>query len=91
VYQSPLPISLQCKTLILTHFQKDGKGMHSLNKYFLRTQSEPRIVWMAGCQVAHACNPSYLGSRDQEDFGLRPVQENSSGDLISKIPNTKKG
>jgi hypothetical protein len=23
--------------------------------------------------VAHTCNPSYLGDRDQEDQGLRPV------------------
>jgi hypothetical protein len=24
--------------------------------------------------VAHACNPSYLGGRKQEDHGSRPVQ-----------------
>jgi hypothetical protein len=36
--------------------------------------------------VAHACNPSYSGGRDQEDTGLKPAQANSS---ISKIPNTK--
>jgi hypothetical protein len=24
--------------------------------------------------VAHTCNPSYLGGRDQEDCGLRPAQ-----------------
>jgi hypothetical protein len=23
--------------------------------------------------VAHACNPSYSGGRDQEDYSLRPV------------------
>jgi hypothetical protein len=23
--------------------------------------------------VAHICNPSYLGGRDQEDCGLRPA------------------
>jgi hypothetical protein len=27
---------------------------------------------------AHACNPSDLGSRDQEDHGLKPAQTNSS-------------
>jgi hypothetical protein len=26
--------------------------------------------------VAHACNPSYLGGRDQEDFTLKTVQAN---------------
>jgi hypothetical protein len=24
--------------------------------------------------VAHACNPSYSGGRDQEDRGLKPAQ-----------------
>jgi hypothetical protein len=28
--------------------------------------------------VAHACNPSYSGGRDQEDLGSKPAQENSS-------------
>jgi hypothetical protein len=28
--------------------------------------------------VAHACNPSYSGGRDQEDGGLKPVWEKSS-------------
>jgi hypothetical protein len=27
--------------------------------------------------VAHACNPSYLGVRDQEDQGSKPAQANS--------------
>jgi hypothetical protein len=27
--------------------------------------------------VAHACNLSFLGGRDQKDHGLRPNQENS--------------
>jgi hypothetical protein len=27
--------------------------------------------------VAHAYNPSYLGGRDQEDCGLKPVWANS--------------
>jgi hypothetical protein len=39
--------------------------------------------------VAHACNPSYSGGRDQEDHGSKPAQENSSRELISKILNTK--
>jgi hypothetical protein len=32
---------------------------------------------MRWAPVAHACNPSYLGDRDQEDQGSKPVQENS--------------
>jgi hypothetical protein len=27
--------------------------------------------------VAHACNPSYSGGRDQEDFSSKPAQANS--------------
>jgi hypothetical protein len=41
--------------------------------------------------VAHACNPSYSGGRDQEDPGLKPGQANSSRDPISKNPSQKKG
>jgi hypothetical protein len=42
------------------------------------------------CQVlvAHACNPSYSGGRDQ-DCSLKPAQANSSWDPISKNPITK--
>jgi hypothetical protein len=28
--------------------------------------------------VAHACNPSYSGGRDQEDHGWKPAPANSS-------------
>jgi hypothetical protein len=40
--------------------------------------------------VAWACNPSYLGDRDQEDCSLKPGQANSSRDPISTKPITKK-
>jgi hypothetical protein len=33
--------------------------------------------------VAHVCNPSYLGSRDQEDQGLRPAWQKISETPIS--------
>jgi hypothetical protein len=36
--------------------------------------------------VAHTCNPSDLGGRDQEDC---PIQSQPWQDLILKIPNTK--
>jgi hypothetical protein len=41
--------------------------------------------------VAHACNPSYSGRRDQEDHVPNPTWANSSQDPISKKPFTKKG
>jgi hypothetical protein len=40
--------------------------------------------------VAHAYNPSYSGSRDQEDHNSKPAWVNSSQDPILKIPNTKR-
>jgi hypothetical protein len=41
--------------------------------------------------VAHACNPSYLGGRDQEDHSSKPAWANSSQDPILKKHITKKG
>jgi hypothetical protein len=38
--------------------------------------------------VAHTCNASYSGGRDQEDGSLKPAHTNSSGDPILKILNT---
>jgi hypothetical protein len=40
--------------------------------------------------MAHACNPRYLGGRDQLDHSLKPAWGNSSQDPISKNPITKK-
>jgi hypothetical protein len=37
--------------------------------------------------VAHTCNPSYSGGRDQEDGGS--AQAKSSRDTISKNPSQK--
>jgi hypothetical protein len=39
---------------------------------------------------AHTYNPSYSGSRDQEDPGLKSAWANSSQDPISKNPSQKK-
>jgi hypothetical protein len=40
--------------------------------------------------VAHACNPSYSGDRDQEDRGSKPVRANSSMRLsFEKNPSQK--
>jgi hypothetical protein len=51
-----------------------------------------RLKVLAGqVPVAHACNPSYSGGRDQEDLGLKPAWANSSQDLISKNPSKKSG
>jgi hypothetical protein len=41
--------------------------------------------------VAHTCNPSYSGGRDQEDGGSKPAQANSSMRLYLKKAITKIG
>jgi hypothetical protein len=40
--------------------------------------------------VAYSFNPSYLGSRDQEDPGSKPALANSLPDPILEKPITKK-
>jgi hypothetical protein len=39
--------------------------------------------------VAHVCNPSYWGCRDQEDQGWKPAQGNSKEDPISEIASAR--
>jgi hypothetical protein len=41
--------------------------------------------------VAHTCNSSYSGGRDQEDLSSKPAWANSSQDPISKNPSQKRG
>jgi hypothetical protein len=40
--------------------------------------------------VAHICNTSYSGGRDQENRDWKLTWTNSSRDPISKIPNAKR-
>jgi hypothetical protein len=41
--------------------------------------------------VAHTCNPSHSGGRDQEDHGSKPAQRNSSSDpILEKNPSQKR-
>jgi hypothetical protein len=40
--------------------------------------------------MAHACNPNYSGSSDQEDHGSKPAPANSSRVPISKNTHQKK-
>jgi hypothetical protein len=40
--------------------------------------------------MAHTCNPSYLGGRNQENHGLKPTGENSSQKSVWKKPITKR-
>jgi hypothetical protein len=41
--------------------------------------------------VAHACNSSYSGGRDQEDYSSKPARANSSETpYLEKTPSQKK-
>jgi hypothetical protein len=50
---------------------------------------EQKLPW-SQAWVAHTCNPSYSGGRDQEKRSLKPVQVNNSRDPISKKSFIKK-
>jgi hypothetical protein len=39
--------------------------------------------------VAHACNPSYSGGRDQEDHSSKPAWANGLWDSIGEKPSQK--
>jgi hypothetical protein len=41
--------------------------------------------------MAHTCNLSFSGGRDQEDHGSKPAQANSSMKPYLEKPFTKKG
>jgi hypothetical protein len=46
---------------------------------------------MSRVPVAHACNPSYSGGRNQKDHGSKPVWTNSSARPCLQKPFTKIG
>jgi hypothetical protein len=46
--------------------------------------------WFHWALMAQVCNPSYSGGRDQEDWGSKPAQANSSWDPILKKTITKR-
>jgi hypothetical protein len=48
-------------------------------------------VFHSWAPVAHTCNLSYSGGKEQEDRGSKPAQENSSQDPVLKKPFRKKG
>jgi hypothetical protein len=66
-------------TLMLQEFQTSVKQMTMMP-----------VAGMSQEVVAHACNLSYSGDRDQEDCVLKPALANSSQDLILKTLVTKK-
>jgi hypothetical protein len=49
-----------------------------LVSYFsIYTTSSKNVSKLSQMLVAHACNPSYSGGRDQDDHGVQPTWANS--------------
>jgi hypothetical protein len=48
-------------------------------------------AYISWALVAHSCNPSYSGGRDQEDHSSKPSQANNSGNPILKSSSQKYG
>jgi hypothetical protein len=61
--------------------------MYTVNKIHTRFAMK-KIFHQA--LVAHACNPSYSGGRDQEDCSWKPTWANSSGEPSLKNHSQKK-
>jgi hypothetical protein len=43
--------------------------------YFKKMFSSKNFVHSSWVPVAHTCNPSFSGGRDQEDHGLKPARQ----------------
>jgi hypothetical protein len=50
---------------VVSQDKKVGNSVGEITLIFLSKKKLESLV-------AHACNPSYLGGRDQEDHGLKP-------------------
>jgi hypothetical protein len=66
--------------------QKESNSrVHAPDSIFIKFKNS-QTYWVL---VAHTCNPSYSGGRDQEDQGLKPAWANNLQDPIWKMPNSK--
>jgi hypothetical protein len=58
-----------------THFQECCIRIRSLNTFqFDELIDRNKVTFPSQASVVHACNPSYLGGRDQEDRDSKPTQ-----------------
>jgi hypothetical protein len=48
-----------------------------------------KLTKLSRVQVAHACNSSYSGGRDQEDYDLKPAWANSLRACLEKHHHKK--
>jgi hypothetical protein len=73
----------QTGALTCAQFYREPKA--ALKNKLIKRKRKKKVL------MAHACNPSYSGGRDQEDQGSKPAWGSSSLDHILKKPITKKG
>jgi hypothetical protein len=79
-----------CKTLSAKNLkQKRAGGIVQVQSHEFKPKyyKKSTVGW---APMAHACNPSYSGRREQEDHSSKPAWANSLQNPISKIPNTKR-
>jgi hypothetical protein len=87
---------MQCPQENITErrcFRKAWKMRRNLKRDRLHKRKHVSLRNVEKCwvPVAHTCNPSYSGSRDQEDHGSLPDQANSLQDpILRKYPTQKR-
>jgi hypothetical protein len=67
-----------------------GLGGESHGEMSVKRYTVPVRTKFSQASVAHTCNPSYSGGRDQGNRGLKSAWANSWRDRISKKPITEK-
>jgi hypothetical protein len=72
------------------HLHFAYEGLSATKAMMSSCNTKLKYLLLSWVQVAHACNPSYSGGRDQEDNGLKPDGANSFRDPIWKTHHDKK-
>jgi hypothetical protein len=70
--------------------QESEKSKENNINYLRVNYDNKSIKNMGQALVAHTCNPTYSGGRDQEDHGSKPAWANSLRDPILKKPHYKR-
>jgi hypothetical protein len=76
---------------IYPYFKNVYSGLIEGNISTDKVKSSPKNIQLSQAPVAHAYNPSYSGSKDQENLGSKPAWANSLGVPILKNIHHKKG
>jgi hypothetical protein len=72
---------------VVEHLLSKYKALSSKSSALKKKKEREIYSWAL---VAHTCNPSYSGGRDQEDHNLKPAQTNTSQDPILKKTSQKR-